>query len=56
MPQTAEGSSEDEGDGPFMVDEDMEASSSMPPTEFHDPENATDFAGVEDVNDKLQLK
>lgn len=56
MPQTIEGSSEDEGDEPFMVNKDMEASPSIPPAEFHDPDNVTSFAGVEDVNDELQLK
>lgn len=56
IPLTVEESSEDEGDDPFIVDEDMEVSPSLPPTEFCEPDNITSFGGAEDDKDSLRLK
>lgn len=55
IPPTAEESYEDEGDGLFVVDEDMEVSQSLPLAEFRDPNNVTSFAGAEDVEGDLRL-
>lgn len=56
MPPIAKESSKDEGDGAFIVDEDMDASPLLPLAEFHNLDNATSFADVEDVNGDFWLK
>lgn len=56
IPPTVEESFENEGDGLFVVDEDMKVSPSLPLIEFHELDNIIGFAGAEDVGDDLRLK
>lgn len=49
-------SSEEEGDGPFFLDEDMESSLSIPLVEFRKPDNIISYVGAKVVRDELQLR
>lgn len=49
-------SSEDEKDGPFIVDEDLESSPLIPPAEFRKLNNITNYAGVKVVGESIQIR
>lgn len=56
VPPTVEHSSDREGEELVMVDEDMSVSPLIPSAEFHDADNPTGIAGVEEYGGALRLK
>lgn len=50
------GGSDDQGDGPFTVDEDMETSPTIPPSKFPIPDNVKGYAGCEGKGDSIWLR
>lgn len=56
MPETAGGSSGNEGDEPSMLEEDLEKSPLLLPIKFRDADNAMGYAGFERIDGKLRLK